>query len=353
MLSSAIVIVSQSGLRKVSDGLRLMIRLSRTGLAGVTPAVGVLACLAAGSIDGARLPIALIVCISFHYFGVLSNDIADLDVDRLTPRRAGSPLVTGEVSIRFAATATLAAAATISGVAFKYGAWSLILASVSLMGLYNVRGKRLRIPLVMDLVQGASWGLFYIYMVALVRVEHKIPNSALVVGLAVTLFFTIMNAAHGGVRDVVQDVQSGRVTTAILLGVKWCDGYVVWTQRFRIAIWIIEALLVGVVCIAASRPWTGLVRAGIDGLGIVVTISLTYSLFRRNREVNELLMVGNAHMLSCLCLAVMTAASHIGAVRGLSMITVPILFFAAIFRIRELRGTEAARIVRRAVLLRW
>ncbi len=61
--------------------------------------------LAAATVHGAATPAwprllgIFAVGLAFHVFAYVFNDVIDLPVDRTQPRRAGDPLVKGEVSV--------------------------------------------------------------------------------------------------------------------------------------------------------------------------------------------------------------------------------------------------------------
>lgn len=183
-------------------------RLGRPALMGVTAATAGLGWLAGAG----RAPSGfLLATVLFHYAGVLVNDAMDVDVDRLTDRRLRSPMVTGEVSPAVGLTAGLGC--TVSALAVSTS--GLLAGALGAMLLYNLAGKRSRIPLVMDLVQGVGWGLFVLWA------SSGGPTGArqLFVAAAITVYMTQVNAVHGGVRDAMVDAGAGRYTTALLLGV--------------------------------------------------------------------------------------------------------------------------------------
>ena len=62
--------------------------------------------LGAGSVnpEPSLTQIVLLICLglNYHFFGYIHNDLIDLPLDRLQPRRATDPLVTGRISTRTA-----------------------------------------------------------------------------------------------------------------------------------------------------------------------------------------------------------------------------------------------------------
>lgn len=210
--------------------LAIAARLARPGLAGVTPSVTL-----AAAASGERLSLASwlgmsITCLAFHYFGILGNDIADVEVDRLTERRATSPLVTGEVSLRTAGAIRTAAMGVLVVLGLVSSHGYLLIVSTVLMSLYNRWGKRLVMPVVMDMVQGGSWAAYYLSLVGMFHAQSPLGTESFFRALALGVFFTIMNLAHGGVRDVVTDMRAGRSTTAIMLGIRYQGDRVRWTK---------------------------------------------------------------------------------------------------------------------------
>jgi hypothetical protein len=183
-------------------------RLGRPALMGVTAATAGLGWLAG---PGRAASGFLLATVLFHYAGVMVNDAMDVNVDRLTARRHRSPMVNGEVSPAVGLAAGLGCAAG----ALAVTASGLLAGAVGAMLLYNLAGKRSRIPLVMDLVQGVGWGLFVLWAAS----AGPIGTGQLIVAAAVTVYMAQVNAVHGGVRDAVVDAGAGRHTTALFLGV--------------------------------------------------------------------------------------------------------------------------------------
>lgn len=239
-------------------------RLGRPALMGVTTATAGLGWLVAGT---GRAPGGfLLATVLFHYAGVLVNDAMDVDVDRLTVRRHRSPIVNGEVSPTVGLAAGLACVAGALAAA-KSG---LLAGAVGAMLLYNLAGKRLWIPLVMDLVQGTGWGLFVLWAAS----GGPIGAGQLVVAAAVTVYMAQVNAVHGGVRDAMVDADAGRHTTALLLGVTGTpDGGVRLPVRMRAVAYAFQTglIVLTVAWVLRVRPVTvSQAVAAVEALGILV-----------------------------------------------------------------------------------
>lgn len=194
------------------------IRFSALGATVVMPLTG--AVTAAGDITLSTAVGLGLVGVAFHFYGYVLNDVVDLPIDRTEPRRAGSPLVDGTISRR----AALAFSLANIPVAFALSVWigastaaHLALAvAIGLGAVYDVWGKRIRIPMVMDLVQGLAWASLGWY-------GAEIAGGATATTGLLAAFFVVYilmtNGVHASLRDLANDLRHGARTTAIAFGV--------------------------------------------------------------------------------------------------------------------------------------
>ena len=195
--------------------------------------------------------------ISLHLFAYIMNDLCDLSIDRANPRRSQDPLVTGEMSLRFARGTVIAQLAIVIAclgwnmVSIKvYGGAAIMLITIS---LYNCYGKRLSIPCAADILvglAGAAAVLTGAWMVA-----DQLSLATWCFAAAQFLFLTLINMLHGGLRDLGNDRFLGAKTSMLIMGAKVTDtGY----QLPAAAVTVSLALqsLITVTAIAASEAFS-------------------------------------------------------------------------------------------------
>jgi 4-hydroxybenzoate polyprenyltransferase len=174
----------------------------------------------------------LAIALFYHVWGFVLNDVIDLPVDRTQVRRRNDPLVQGRIDRIYALALALLSVPSAFLVAFLLGvpldAYLVLLVGMLLMALYNVRGKRLAVPIVTDLVQAAAWGCLAIFAAMAVEpsvaAQHPFSPSHWLLTWAIAGygagFILLINGIHGGLRDLANDIACGARTTAILLGAR-------------------------------------------------------------------------------------------------------------------------------------
>lgn len=91
----------------------------------------------------------------------------------------------------------------------------------------------------------------------------------------------------------------------------------------------------------------------VDGAVTLAMVSLTVALFSRNYAGEELVVIGNAHMLSCLAIADLTLVRNLGLLGTIGVAASAVVFVSPIFLMRNLRTSRATKLVWRAVITRW
>lgn len=166
--------------------------------------------------------IALIlgVGLAFHVFAYVLNDVVDLPIDRSEPRRSDFPLVTGRVSRSQALAVSVGCIPVGLGLAAlqgPIGAVAVLALAYGTMAVYDVWGKRSRLPVLTDLVQGLSWAALLWW--AATATGQPRAMTAWLAG-SIVVFILLANGVHGSLRDLANDLRCGARSTAIALGAR-------------------------------------------------------------------------------------------------------------------------------------
>jgi 4-hydroxybenzoate polyprenyltransferase len=188
--------------------LAFALMLTQIGAASVTTALPrsvVLGLLAASS--------------AFHVYICLLNDLIDLPLDRTNPGRKNYPLVKGTIQPWQAWLMTLAMLPLIVWITLGLGGSAVSFAAMAvtlgMMTIYDVWGKRTRVPLLIDLVQGIGFAAMVVFgagAVGAVNVSTWLLFAWVVVYMMLANFL-------GGLRDIQEDRQFGAYTTPISFGI--------------------------------------------------------------------------------------------------------------------------------------
>ncbi|HJU75432.1 MAG TPA: UbiA prenyltransferase family protein [Gemmatimonadaceae bacterium] len=162
----------------------------------------------------------------FHIYAYVLNDVVDLPIDRTQALRQTDPLVRGTIRRWQALLVALAQIPLTIPLTMWLGgglaAHVAILVGFVGMAIYNVWGKRNRVPPVTDAVQGMAWGSLAIYAAYAIGGAPNVLTW--IVGAYGAGFILLINGIHGGLRDLANDLASGARTTAIFLGARPVDG---------------------------------------------------------------------------------------------------------------------------------
>jgi 4-hydroxybenzoate polyprenyltransferase len=259
---------TRSVMRAVRRADRL-VRIHFVGFTCVWPLLGLGATPTSPS--GSTLLTVLTIGVCFHLFGFLLNDVVDLPIDRTQPRRARDPLVRGSIS---AGTVLVLATLQIPiafVVAWRAGADVATLVALAVafgfMAIYNVYGKRSRVPVLTDLVLGLSGGAFVIFGAGM---SDRGPSSVTILVASYTaLYFLLFNGIHGGMRDMENDAECGVRTTGLYLGMRPTHGTIEVPRRAKVFCWSLHITLAAILCVLA-------VTSGYDHTtaGVVLGVSL-------------------------------------------------------------------------------
>jgi len=233
--------------RELVDWLDRFARVHFVGFTCYWPILGLVA--SDVSIEGSAGAAVVAVGLSFHLFGFVLNDLADLPIDRTSSLRAADPLVAGSVPVG-AAVGLVVASVPLAFLAARFagadGATSAALAlAFVLMAAYDLAGKRFGNPIVTDLALGLSGSALVLFGAGLAGVGFT--DTAIVVAVYVACFFCLFNGIHGGMRDMQNDAAHGAHTTCLFLGMRFEGGTIRVSRSARLFCWSIQVALIAVV----------------------------------------------------------------------------------------------------------
>lgn len=196
----------------------------------------------------------LAIAACYHVFAYLLNDVVDLPIDRHEPRRAISPLVRG--TVRPAVALAIALAQVPVGLAIAGltpggpRAAASLGASFALMAVYDLFGKRTRVPWMTDVVQGLAWATLLLCGAA-VRGSWE-PLTWMLFAF-VTVYIVMANGVHGALRDLENDARQGARSVAIAMGARVDgNGQLVMPRSMATYAWTLHAALVALAFVPAA-----------------------------------------------------------------------------------------------------
>lgn len=195
-----------------------LVRLHQLGFVAVWPLLG-----HATVSNWSALTVAGLIAVSlfFNTYGVLLDDAIHLDVDRRDPLRTKRWVVRGIVTQRQALVVAVVQLPLMVGSHFAAGFTSdslpYLLGAVTGQGIYDVYGKKCRVPPLMEAAEAAAALLLVIYGAT---ATGNADMSALVWLTAGTgaAFILLVNAFHGSLRDIEIELACNQRTTPIWLG---------------------------------------------------------------------------------------------------------------------------------------
>ena len=168
----------------------------------------------------ALLPAVVLVTLAFNSFGYMLNDVVDLSVDRTNPLRQDSVLVQGLMRSWQVLALALALIPGMVALHFVFGlpapALRFLLAAIVTMVVYDLYGKRCRLPLLMDSVLGACGVALVLYGASLTG--GVLNRVTIHVALSAAVFALLINAFLNDLRDLANDHLHGARRTAAFLG---------------------------------------------------------------------------------------------------------------------------------------
>jgi len=310
-------------------------RFSVLGFSLLLPLIG--AAAVSQSLAGAQLAALAAVGLAFHIFAYVSNDVCDLAIDRTQPLRAGSPLVRGLVQPRMA----LAIALSAVPLALLIHAWTggpsraaaALLAGVAFMLLYNLRGKRFRVPLLSDAVQGLGWVALALY--GALATGEPLTETAAWLAATIFVYVLLINGLHGGLRDLHNDARHGARTTALYLGARTdADGHPVVPPLLAGYGLALQILLLVLALSCVLRTWPAANRIPLPAMVTAIAGShlvlwwLGRAALRAASNPPEMIRAGMTHLflsIGVVCLPFAFFANAFATAVVVAMYAVPLL----------------------------
>lgn len=203
------------------DDLYRFVRFSASGATMVLPVLG------AVSVEPRLSPGVMTKLVgvgaAFHVFAYIHNDLCDYELDRTQPLRANYPLIQGRISPLQAGVVTILAVPAAFALQTTGRAPTAPLPPARLalgiamlaLGAYNHWGKRVRWPILTDLIQALGWTAL---LVAGALQRGKPTRLTALLASYESLVIMLVNGVHGALRDLANDRYRGAQTTAIMFG---------------------------------------------------------------------------------------------------------------------------------------
>jgi 4-hydroxybenzoate polyprenyltransferase len=315
-----------TNLKQKFRDLQIMMRFAAFGATTTIALLG--AAAVSPHISASKLILLLVVALLWHGFVHIVNDLIDYDIDRTQAVRVDSPLVQGRFSKRITvmlALAELGGCIVLSLLAENRGlALLLISLSIGCMTIYNMWGKRARMPLLTDLIQGVGWGAISLFGGAFAF--GYLSHLSVVLFLFFMVDTLMISGIHANLRDLSNDLRHGVLTMVIWLGARPAEhgqhgkhGTLILPRRLIIYVTLVQLLLIGlVVYIVVLNPfrYEGLsliVTLIIVGLLIAFTIYLGLKTLSATRiEYEMMLNTGLLHLLMILATLIGVFAVSLG-----------------------------------------
>src|SRR5687767_9468842 len=145
--------------------IKQFIHLRRFAFTVFLPLMGAATAIQQGTLT--QILLIIVTAFQFHIFTYVLNDVIDLPVDRLMAKRAGHPLVRGDMTSKTALVIALVQIplilVTVWYAEVSRQALVALLMAIICMAIYDIWGKKVAFPPLTDLVQALSWGSLTLY----------------------------------------------------------------------------------------------------------------------------------------------------------------------------------------------
>ena len=191
------------------------------------------------------LPI-LGVATTFHIYLFITNDILDLDLDRMSPLRQLDPLVRGvirpQVALAIAVGQILVAFVIVWLSHVKISAGLTLLLAFGFGTIYNIWGKRFVWPVIMGIVQGLSGAMLLLY--SAISIGFVTISQVCILFIFTFVYIEFLNGVYGSIRDLATDFAFGAKTMATTMGARYDDGFLHLPSRYKSYATFLHLLLV-------------------------------------------------------------------------------------------------------------
>jgi 4-hydroxybenzoate polyprenyltransferase len=287
--------------------VKLFMRFEYMTFAAILPLIG--ASSVSARLSGREILGLIAAAVSFHIYVSLLNDVADLSLDRIDPRRTDYPLVRGAVLPSQALAVAfvqipIAVALTIwlDGPGWAYAALAL---GLGLMTVYDLFGKRLPFPPLVDVIQGVGFSAMVLYGAAIAGNPTRLT---VIVFLLVVVWMVLTNLL-GGLRDLRADLQFGVNTTPIFMGARSMGTRQDIPSQIGRYACAVQLILTGIELLAlfyndfGYTPFTqGILVIVVFSLGLI-GVSVLATLFRAAADNREVMMSAMGVQLASSSLA--------------------------------------------------
>jgi 4-hydroxybenzoate polyprenyltransferase len=291
----------QSKVSRFLNDLKLFTRFEYLTFAAILPLIG--ASSVSATLSGEQIVGLVAAAVSFHIYVSLLNDVADLPLDRINPRRADYPLVRGAVLPSQALVVVFAqipiAAALTAWLGGSVWAYAAFLLGIGLMTLYDLFGKRVPFAPLIDVMQGVGFAAMTLYGAAIVGRPTRLTWITF---LLIVVWMTLTNLI-GGLRDLSTDSQFGAYTTPIFFGARSRGGRLDIPARMALYGHAVLMILIGLELSALAYNDFGYTPATRVAVMVLVLVLGSFAMF----------------LLQTLFWAVADGRSTVSAVMGLQL----------------------------------
>lgn len=242
---------------------------------------------------------------AFHIFAYVLNDVVDLPIDRTQALRQHDPLVAGTIRPNAALAIALFQVPLAGAITWalhpQLRAYLALAAAFCLLAAYDLWGKRISAPLLMDLLQGGGWSALVLYGA---YTTHAPPGRlTAVAGAFVVVFVLLINGVHGGLKDLSNDLSHGVVTTPTALNVRVTEKGVVLSRAFVTYGIGLQAALLVIALAPLVFGWLAYsqLESYVIGLVILLVFALALALVllavRTVASSQRAMQLGTAHII--------------------------------------------------------
>lgn len=240
----------------------------------------------------------------FHAHSAFVNDLIDLPIDRTNPARAGHPMARGSLNrlrgswLALAALALAMATAAIQRTTAP--GYATLITAFAFMTVYNVWGKKLSAPPLMDATLCAAFAALVLF--GAVSTGGIGPVTWLVCFFAM-LFMMLANAC-GGLRGLANDLRHGANTTAIFFGARPLKSGLHIPRSLIRYVGLLNAVFYAVAGFALLAGWfeyplitTGVLLAIVAVCATATSVALAALPAVAARDARA--MMSHAHLVLC------------------------------------------------------